>query len=351
MRAIARRRGGGLPRQRRGAAATQRTTSADRCPRPRSTTDATRPPHLAPSASPTPPRPRRLGGAGARDSGGACVPFSRLGLHQSERCGNPTDDVRGPVPAPGRHDGREAASASRALGQPYTAAASSPRWRGHPQSRRRLRPFLASLGRHQSSPATAQALSAARSCRGLAHSPRGRAARTSPAARDSGRSAIAAANAPGQQCVRSRTTSGAMPRPVAAARRRIAKHSKLAPLLSPPPPRRFGQELLETSDLSIRRPYSELAPCRAARGELRGQSAPSAASGCVGGEHAAPEIWRCDPHHRGDLSECYPNDGQARACTTSGGRPRTRILDVKWERRRGGGDVWGGRKSAAHASV
>ena len=50
------------------------------------------------------------------------------------------------------------------------------------------------------------------------------------------------------------------------------KHSKLAPLLSPPPPRCFGQELLETSDLSIRRPYSELAPCRAARGELRGQS-------------------------------------------------------------------------------
>ncbi len=111
---------------------------------------------------------------GVRDSGGACVPFSRLGLHQSERCGRPTDDVRGPVPAPGRHDGRDAASASRALGKPYTAAAPSPRWRGHPRSRRRLRPFLASLGRHQSSPATAQALSAARSCRGLAHSPRGR---------------------------------------------------------------------------------------------------------------------------------------------------------------------------------
>ena len=164
---------------------------------------------------------------GVRDSGGACVPFSRLGRHQSERCGHPTDDVRGPVPAPGRHDGRDAASASHALGQPYTAAAPSPRWRGHPRSRRRLRPFLASLRRHRSSPATAQALSAARSCPGLAHSPRGRAARTSPAARDSGRSAVAAANAPGQQCVRSRTTSGAMPRPVAAARRRIANTANL----------------------------------------------------------------------------------------------------------------------------
>ena len=102
---------------------------------------ATRPPHLAPSASPTPPRPRRLGGAGARDSDGACVPFSRLGLHQSERCGHPTDDVRGPVPAPGQHDGRDAASASHALGQPYTAAAPSPRWCGHPRPRRRPRPF------------------------------------------------------------------------------------------------------------------------------------------------------------------------------------------------------------------
>ncbi len=131
--------------------------------------------------------------AQVRDSGGACVPFSRLGRHQSERCGHPTDDVRGPVPAPGRHDGRDAASASHALGQPYTAAAPSPRWRGHPRSRRRLRPFLASLRRHRSSPATAQALSAARSCPGLAHSPRGRAARTSPAARGSGRSAAAAA--------------------------------------------------------------------------------------------------------------------------------------------------------------
>ena len=78
LRAIARRRGGGLPRQRRGAERDPRTTSADRCQRPRSTTDATRPPHLTPSASPTPPRPRLLGGAGIRDRGGACVPFSRL---------------------------------------------------------------------------------------------------------------------------------------------------------------------------------------------------------------------------------------------------------------------------------
>jgi hypothetical protein len=61
----------------------------------------------------------------------------------------------------------------------------------------------------------------------LAPSASGRAARTSPAARDSGRSAVAAANAPGQQCVRSRTTSGAMPRPVAAARRRIATTANL----------------------------------------------------------------------------------------------------------------------------
>ena len=144
----------------RSAAGTQQTTSADQCPRPVGTTDATRPPHLTPSASPTPPRPRLLGGAG-------------------------------------------------------------------PRQRRRLRPFLASLRRHRSSPATAQALSAARSCPGLAHSPRGRAARTSPAARDSGRSAVAAANAPGQQCVRSRTTSGPMPRPVAAARRRIANTANL----------------------------------------------------------------------------------------------------------------------------
>ena len=227
MRAIARRRGGGLPRQRRGAAGCPADDFRGTVPAPGRHDGVTRPPHLAPSASPTPPRPRRLGGAGARDSDGACVPFSRLGRHQSERCWHPTDDVRGPVPAPGRHDGRDAASASHALGQPYTAAAPSPRWRGHPRSRRRLRPFLASLGRHRSSPATAQALSAARSCPGLAHSPRGRAARTSPAARDSGRSAVAAANAPGQQCVRSRTTSGPMPRPVAAARRRIANTANL----------------------------------------------------------------------------------------------------------------------------
>ena len=46
--------------------------------------------------------------------------------------------------------------------------------------------------------------------------------------------------------------------------------------------RRIGQELLETSDLSVRRPYSELAACRSACGELRGQSAPSAASGFFG---------------------------------------------------------------------
>ena len=62
----------------RSAAGTQQTTSADQCPRPVGTTDATRPPHLTPSASPTPPRPRLLGGAGIRDRGGACVPFSRL---------------------------------------------------------------------------------------------------------------------------------------------------------------------------------------------------------------------------------------------------------------------------------
>ena len=67
----------------RSAAGTQRTTSADQCPRPVGTTDAKQPPHLAPSASPTPPRPRLLGGAGIRDRGGACVPFPRLGRHQS----------------------------------------------------------------------------------------------------------------------------------------------------------------------------------------------------------------------------------------------------------------------------
>ena len=72
------RRGGGLPRQRRGAERDPRTTSADQCPRPVGTTDAKQPPHLAPSASPTPPRPRLLGGAGIRDRGGACVPLSRL---------------------------------------------------------------------------------------------------------------------------------------------------------------------------------------------------------------------------------------------------------------------------------
>ena len=75
-----------------------------------------------------------------------------------------------------------------------------------------------------------------------------------------------------------------MPRSMTAARRREAasrKHNKLAPPLPPPPPRRFGQELAETSDLSIRQSYSELRPWRAARGELRGQSAPAAASGCV----------------------------------------------------------------------
>jgi hypothetical protein len=187
---------------------------------------ATRPPHLAPSASPTPPRPRRLGGAGARDSDGACVPFSRLGLHQSERCGHPTDDVRGPVPAPGRHDGRDAASASRALGQRAGSSYVPGRARFGPLRRRR---------------------------------------------RKRARSAM-------------RTVSYYIRCDAATCSRRAPphrNHSKLAPLLSPPPPRRFGQELLETSDLSIRRPYSELAPCRAARGELRGQSAPSAVSGSV----------------------------------------------------------------------
>ena len=48
-----------------------------------------------------------------------------------------------------------------------------------------------------------------RSRRGLAHSPRGRAARPSPAARGAGRSAAAAANAPGFQCFRSHTTTAA----------------------------------------------------------------------------------------------------------------------------------------------
>ena len=67
----------------RSAAGTQQTTSADQCPRPVGTTDATRPPHLTPSASPTPPLPRLLGGAGIRDRGGARVPFPRLGRHQS----------------------------------------------------------------------------------------------------------------------------------------------------------------------------------------------------------------------------------------------------------------------------
>ena len=67
----------------RSAAGTHKTTSADQCPRPVGTTDAKQPPHLAPSASPTPPRPRLLGGAGIRDRGGACVPFPRLGRHQS----------------------------------------------------------------------------------------------------------------------------------------------------------------------------------------------------------------------------------------------------------------------------
>ena len=224
--------------------------------------------------------------ARVRDSGGACVPFSRLGRHQSERCGHPTDDVRGPVPAPGRHDGSEAASASRALGQPYTAAAPSPRWRGHPRSRRRPRPFPASLGRHQSSPATTYALSAApQPPRAGALTPRARRssvagrARFGPLRRRRRKTRpVPSASGPIQRLPR-------MPRSMTAARRREAasrKHNKLAAPLPPPPPRRFGQELAETSDLSIRQSYSELRPWRAARGELRGQSAPSAVSGSVG---------------------------------------------------------------------
>ena len=72
-----------------------------------------------------------------------------------------------------------------------------------------------------------------------------------------------------------------------AARRREAasrKHNNLAPLLPPPPPRRFGQELVETSDLSVRRPYSELRPCRAPRAAPGPKGCQAARSGCV--EHA-----------------------------------------------------------------
>ena len=202
----------------RSAAGTQRTTSADQCPRPVSTTDATRPPHLTPSASPTPPRPRLLGGAGIRDRGGARVPFRVLGRHQSS-------------PA--------TTYALSAAPQPPRAGALTPRAR---------RSSVA--GRARFGPL------------------RRRRRKTRP---------VPSASGPIQRLPR-------MPRSMTAARRREAasrKHNKLAAPLPPPPPRRFVQELVETSDLSICRPYSELAPCRAARGELRGQSAPSAASGCV----------------------------------------------------------------------
>ena len=284
LRAIARRRGGGLPRQRRGAERDPRTTSADRCQRPRSTTDATRPPHLAPSASPTPPRPRVLGGAWSATAAAPaslsrvsdCISRSAAGTQQTtsaDQCPRPvgtTDATRPPHLTP---------SASPTPPRPRLLGGAGVRDRGGARV-----PFPR-LGRHQSSPATAYAfVRRAAAAAGWRTHPAG-----APLVRRRPR-AVRAAPPPPPQMRPVPSASGPIQRPprmarsMTAARRQEAasrKHNKLAAPLPPPPPRRFGQELVETSDLSVRRPYSELAPCRAARGELRGQSAPSAASGCV----------------------------------------------------------------------
>ena len=226
LRAIARRRGGGLPQQRRGAAGTQRTTSADRCPRPRSTTDATRPPHLAPSASPTPPRPRSSVARGPRQR-------RRLRPFLASR----TASV-GALRAPNRRRPRTNARARSArrtrrglrISRPWQAlhrrgpvssVARASAIAAAPASLSRVSRTASVIARDRTS-----LVCSAQLPRAGALTPRA-ATRTSPAARDSGRSAAAAANAPGQQCVRSRTTSGAMPRPVAAARRRIANTANL----------------------------------------------------------------------------------------------------------------------------
>ena len=183
--------------------------------------------------------------------------------------------------------GHDAVPEPRAPGQPCDAAAaaapSRPR-RGRPRPRRRPPPFPA--------PRTASVI-ARDHIRLVRRAAAAAGWRTHPAGAPLVRRrprAVRAAPPPPPQTRPVPSASGPiqrlprMPRSMTAARRREAasrKHNKLAAPLPPPPPRRFGQELVETSDLSVRRPYSELAPCRAARGELRGQSAPSAASGCV----------------------------------------------------------------------
>ena len=254
MRAIARRRGGGLPRQRRGAERDPRTTSADRCQRPRSTTDATRPPHLAPSASPTPPRPRLLGGAGPRQRrrlrpfpasrtasvGALRAPRGRL-PRTSARARSARRTRRGlriSRPRPALHRRGPVSSVARA-----SAIAAAP------ASLSRVSQTASVIARDRTSLVCSAQLP--------------RAGALTPRAGSSyvaGRARFGPLRRRRRKRARSamRTVSYYIRSDAATCSRRAPphrKHSKLAPLLSPPPPRCFGQDLLETSDLYIRRPY------------------------------------------------------------------------------------------------